>query len=749
MLRTVKVSDLWCVCVVVSSIASSAWADVGSLGPANLDFTQGPYGRALDGWETSSVDPAAYDYETRTDSAGSFLVIRGHSKIPAAFGFLSQTFDARHWRGRRVEFTAFLGADESAGGSGELRVLIYGPRGTQSIGNMDDGPVASLAWTPARVRAEVPDDANVVQVGVMLRANGELRARDLLFTAVGAIGDGDLPPRPVTPRGLENLVAFTRLLGYVRHFDPADAAAAADWSAFAIAAVDSVEGARSPDELASVLRRAFGPFDPVLRVDKRPVAVDTTILRGPATPDSILAWTHHGYGPGNPTTELYWSQRQGHSAGDARFRPGPGRVITTNLGGGVWCAVPLSLWVTSGGTWPRARTAWMPRPRPQGFMPTGNDRSTRLADVALLWNIIQHFFPYFDVVHADWEAALREALRGAATDTSAVGFRITLQRMMAHLDDGHASVGGPGGDDFALPFAWGMVEGRIVVTWTPDSTGAVRRGDIVRAVDGVAVENRYAGLLPRISAATDGWRTFRALQMLPGLARDSLLLEVEGANGRRRNVTVYPGTPLSPGAGRPAPIAELGQGIWYVDVSRVTGATFTSAVDTLARARGVIFDLRGYPYNLGISPLAHLADSTMTSARWYIPSVTAPDHRGMAFELSSWTFPPERPRFRGRIAFLISGRAISYSETWLGIAEHYRLGAFVGEPTAGTNGSVNIQTLPGGYRVVFTGMKVLKHDGSRHHGVGIRPTVPVSPTIAGVRAGRDEQLEKAIGVVDG
>jgi C-terminal processing protease CtpA/Prc len=44
-------------------------------------------------------------------------------------------------------------------------------------------------------------------------------------------------------------------------------------------------------------------------------------------------------------------------------------------------------------------------------------------------------------------------------------------------------------------------------------------------------------------------------------------------------------------------------------------------------------------------------------------------------------------------------------------------------------------------------MRVLKHDGSRHQGIGILPTVPVSPTIEGITAGRDEQLEKAIEVV--
>ena len=119
----------------------------------------------------------------------------------------------------------------------------------------------------------------------------------------------------------------------------------------------------------------------------------------------------------------------------------------------------------------------------------------------------------------------------------------------------------------------------------------------------------------------------------------------------------------------------------------------------------------------------------------------------MAFEFSNWPVLPASPRIRARTAFLIDGRAISYAETWLGMVEHYRLAELVGEPTAGTNGNITTQHLPGGYDVTFTGMKVLKHDGTRHHGVGILPTVPVSPTLAGVVAGRDEQLEKAIDVV--
>jgi hypothetical protein len=40
-------------------------------------------------------------------------------------------------------------------------------------------------------------------------------------------------------------------------------------------------------------------------------------------------------------------------------------------------------------------------------------------------------------------------------------------------------------------------------------------------------------------------------------------------------------------------------------------------------------------------------------------------------------------------------------------------------------------------------MKVLKHDGSQHHGIGIRPTVPASRTRKGVAEGKDEILLRA------
>jgi len=64
-----------------------------------------------------------------------------------------------------------------------------------------------------------------------------------------------------------------------------------------------------------------------------------------------------------------------------------------------------------------------------------------------------------------------------------------------------------------------------------------------------------------------------------------------------------------------------------------------------------------------------------------------------------------------------------------------------------THGGMNPFDVAGGHTLRWTGMDIRKKDGSPHHGVGIKPTVPVSRTLAGVIAGRDELLEKAIEVV--
>lgn len=739
----------------------------------------------------------------------------------------------------------------------------------------------------------------------------------------GLMGIGHEPARPLSGRGLDNLVAFSRLLGYVRFFHPSDQAAAASWDPVAIAGVQAIESAPDAAALARTLEDFFRPLAPTVRVfptggPQPALPAELTAPEGAPRP-KVTAWKHHGVDLGSPIAQGVYSSRritdppappQGFAnlmqdldatpfrgktvrlkaavraevAGEGRgqlwlrvdreknereffdnmgdrpirsgewrsyeitgevapdataivfgllmfpegkvwvddvsleivgaegrnhlinpdfekdapgtapkgwvrprdpFRegikvavvedrpasgkravllshepppadlPDPGQPFLADLGGGVSAMIPLALYADEGGTLPHAPSGVQPPApaRPEGFVPSGNDRATRLAAVAQAWNVFQHFYPYFDVVPTDWPEALRAALRAAATDADETAFLGTLRRLVAGLHDGHGQVSSKtaGARPHRLPLGWDWIEDRLVVTLVAaDQTGDVKPGDVVTRIDGRPVPEALAAEEALISGATPQWRRWTAVRnLLMGSSSETevrLDLEREGrpVSATLRRLVPRPGKPLQ--EPRLEEIAEIRPGIFYVDLARIDEADFAGAVERLAQAKGLIFDLRGYP-RISTRPLAHLTDKTLTSARWNVPIVTRPDRQGMEFEFANWDVEPREPRFRARTAFLTDGRAISYAETYMGIVEHYKLAEIVGGPTAGTNGNINPFTLPGGYQIAWTGMKVLKQDGSRHHGVGIQPTVPVSRTIRGVAEGRDEVLEKAIEIV--
>jgi len=83
----------------------------------------------------------------------------------------------------------------------------------------------------------------------------------------------------------------------------------------------------------------------------------------------------------------------------------------------------------------------------------------------------------------------------------------------------------------------------------------------------------------------------------------------------------------------------------------------------------------------------------------------------------------------------------------MGYVQALQIGAIVGSATAGTNGNINSFHLPSAMTITFTGMRVTPHDGSPFHPLGVRPTVPVEPTLAGIRAGRDEGLDRALDIL--
>jgi C-terminal processing protease CtpA/Prc len=176
----------------------------------------------------------------------------------------------------------------------------------------------------------------------------------------------------------------------------------------------------------------------------------------------------------------------------------------------------------------------------------------------------------------------------------------------------------------------------------------------------------------------------------------------------------------------------------------------TPVLDKVAVATGVVFDLRGYPTDAGAQILSHLI-GTSDADRWmHVNKIIGPYGESAGWESAGWNLKPQHPQVGGKIVFLTDGRAISYAESVLGYVADRKLGTIVGGATAGANGNVAAFVVPGGFRIVFTGMRVTGHDGQTpHHLVGVKPDVPVAPTLAGLREGRDDVLDRAVALIRG
>ena len=762
---------------VTTLLASTMSTDPLAAEPTNLDFEDGVVGEVPTGWHAPQVnDLSGYtaeldDQVAKTGARSVMIAKAGESSGDAdgalpggGFGNVMQRIDATPYRGKRVRFGGWARADVSrlplAGllGGGQAQAWFRVDRAGGTMGffdNMNDRPIRSKDWQQFEIVGDIAADAEQINFGLLLTGGGKAWLDSVSIEAVGVGGEGNQPPLELDDRGLANLVALTRLMGYVRYFHPTQAVADTDWGLFAVQAVRQVEAAATPDELAGALQAAFQGVAPTVRLAPTGSSVDNA----PEVPAADRAqvktkvryWEHKGVGLGDQPSIYSSKLRTSRNAPVSLGEP-----IEADLGGGVWALVPTAIPVSRQASF-EGTPAKAPAIEgvPDHWRPTGDDRSSRLAAVALAWTVFQHFYPYFDVVDVDWNATLHRSLTAAALDGDETDFVDTLRRLVADLRDGHGWVQGPGIGPMHLPdLACDWVGEELVVTAVGEDLTGLRPGDVVTAIDGRPIEDILASIRETTSAATDQHLRRRALTELGlGAPGSTLDLETRSPSGKAGTVVVPRIAPSGSGVAReprPDQGAELADGVIYVDLDRVTHVReFNELVPRLAKANGIVFDLRGYPSFQFTPVIAHLIDETVTSAQWHVPFVYHPDRRDMQFNFSNWPVRPKAPRFTKNVAFVTDGRAISAAETFLGIIEHYKLAEIVGGPTAGTNGNINPFVLLGGYHVSWTGMRVLKHDGSQHHGVGIQPTVPVSRTIAGIAAGRDELLERAVAVVMG
>ena len=412
---------------------------------------------------------------------------------------------------------------------------------------------------------------------------------------------------------------------------------------------------------------------------------------------------------------------------------------------------------------PRSRSGRWPAPlltarfRPGCGLPA---LPYRLMAAFRIWAVGQYFFPYRELMRERWDRVLADAIPRLEAARDSVEYGLALAEMATHLHDSHVRVTSPAlraylGAAFA-PVYVRMIEGQPVIThFMNDSAarpGGVRVGDVILAVDGEDAHARMRRMERYISASTpQALARVAAVRLTTGPVGSTVRLRVRGAGGAVRTVELTR-TEAWEMTGRTGPLFRVLPGnIGYADLGRMPADQVDSMFERLRNTRAIVFDMRGYPFGTAwpIAPRLTRTDmpaaARFTRANPMSPDTTERDQLGFTQTLDR----TDKWRYLRPTVMLIDERTISQAEHTGLFLEAANGTKFIGSPTTGANGDVTVVALPGGVTMSFTGQAVRHADGRQLQRIGLVPDVPVRPTIAGIRAGRDEVLERALRYLQG
>ncbi|WP_373987397.1 S41 family peptidase [Duganella sp. BuS-21] len=396
----------------------------------------------------------------------------------------------------------------------------------------------------------------------------------------------------------------------------------------------------------------------------------------------------------------------------------------------------------------------------------------RIAGLTHFWAEARHSFVYFDKVpELDWDKVYMDYLPKVMAAQTTRDYYELMRQLAPLLKDGHTNIWAPGelNAEFEAvpPVRMTLVEGRVLVAFIDDvalaASGRIRVGDELLAIDGVAVHD-YAKqrVAPLVSAGAPQDLAFQTytVGLLRGRATDPVKLRLRTADGAGREEAI----PRSGGYHWPdAPQFSMqANGVAYLRIDHFTDDSglkaFEAALPQILKARALIIDMRrngGGNGQIGNQILSYLTRKPIIGATSYVRANDA-YLRASAGSLVNWTQLPggayvqQREQvYEGPVAVLSGPQTYSAAEDFVVTFNIMQRGLTLGEATGGSTGqAINFQ-LPGGGGARVCAKRDVFPGGREFVGIGVAPQIEVKQTVAGLRAGRDPVLERALAELAG
>ena len=391
------------------------------------------------------------------------------------------------------------------------------------------------------------------------------------------------------------------------------------------------------------------------------------------------------------------------------------------------------------------------------------DAGMRLLALYRYWNMIQYFFPYKHLIGQNWEQNLTDHIPQFARAANSLDYELAALSLISSIHDTHAGLWSSHKalEDYrgrmALPVQTRFIDDKLVVTgFYADTLGIKQKlqpGDVITAINGVAVSELVKKYLP-IAAASNYATQLRDIPNTYLLRSNNSTMALEVIhNDVKQQLTLglIPRKQLNTGIDRnPAPGTPgyhvMDGNIGYVFPARYKNSELPQIKKAFENTKGIIVDMRCYPSDfMPFTFVPYIKQSNAPFVKFTRPSLNNPG----LFALGEPLAVRGSNDYKGKVIVIVNEHSQSQAEyTTLAFQASPNV-TVIGSTTAGADGNVSAIMLPGGLSTMISGINVLYPDGTETQRKGVKIDHVIHPTIAGIKAGRDELLEKAVALING
>ena len=379
----------------------------------------------------------------------------------------------------------------------------------------------------------------------------------------------------------------------------------------------------------------------------------------------------------------------------------------------------------------------------------------RLLTLFRYWNIVEYFFPYKYQTDTNWDEVLNQLISKFLHPKTELDFHLAMLELIVSIDDSHAGLYTDLMTDFfgeyMMPAYCEVIEDKVVITRFFNEAFAekddLRIGDVITKIDGQSLEDIFFNRSKYITGSNIPRKRHNSYHAIFKGSTDYVTIEyIRDNQTKTKKVSRYLYGDFNYKPKVSTECFKILEGnIGYVNMGVLTIEEVPTVMEALKDTKSIIFDIRNYP------------KGTLYSIAYYINSAERDFYKVISPDLnypgkfiwrngSSCGYNGDL-KYKGQVLLLVNEKSQSHAEFTIMCLQTGDNVTTIGSQTSGADGNVSLIEMAGGEKTMITGIGIFYPDKTETQRKGIKIDVIVKPTLEGILEGKDEVLEKAIGLV--